>query len=80
MENSDLGKALLVEIENMQPDAAQKMSNYFYYGICNALYCLMTDYGANEEQEELFITEIIMASREFMKAYIEIYKKYNDLY
>lgn len=80
MKNAILGKALLEEIENIQPDAAQKMSNYFYYEICNSLYNMMTDYGANNEQEDSFIQEILIATREFMRAYIEIYKKYNDLY
>ena len=80
MKDAILGKALLNEIEEKQPDVAQTMSNYFYYEICNSLCSMMSEYGSDKEQEEWFIEEIIHGTRQFMKSYIEIYKKYNDLY
>lgn len=81
MENAILGKALLDEsrIAENNPEFAQNMSNYFYYGICNSLYAMIKDSNPdfeNSQHEDNAVQEIIMTTRNFMKEFIEIFEKY----
>jgi hypothetical protein len=76
MKDAILGKALLNEIRERNPEVAQIMSNYFYYETCNSLMSLLSDNTNLNEREEEAIEEVIMATRNFMKEYIEIFEKY----
>ena len=78
---SELGKALLIRIAENNPEMAQNMSNYFYYGIINSLHAMIKDSNPDPDFEysqdgDNAIQEIIMATRNFMEEYIKIYEKY----
>lgn len=78
---SIFGKALLDEsrVAENNPEMAQNMSNYFCYGVCNSLHAMIKDTNPdfeNSQHEDNAVQEIIMATRNFMKEYIEIFEKY----
>lgn len=77
MKDAILGKALLTEIAERNPEFAQTISNYFYYEICNSLLSMIKENNPDlNEREDEAIEEVIIATRNFMKEYIEIFEKY----
>ena len=77
MKDAILGKALLNEIAERNPEFAQTISNYFYYEICNSLFSMIKENNPDlNEKEDEAIEEVVMATRNFMKEFIEIFEKY----